>query len=254
MVAMTALRMALIEDEPVARRRLVRLLEDAGCVVVGAYEHGEAFFADQARIAPLDGLFLDIQLPGANGFEILAEIPDPPAIIFVTAFSDEAVRGFEVRAVDYLVKPVYADRLQETLVRVQDWKARRHLPGRPPHDTPKATQPTLVSRVMVKAGDGRLFLEMRRITHFEVEQEVVWCWSGGQRYRTHWTNAREVIEALHGVELIKIQRNLLLRPEAVLGYKPLMGGRIKVRLIDNLELEVSRSATPQLRDWLSNKL
>jgi len=95
---------------------------------------------------------------------------------------------------------------------------------------------------------------MRRITHFEIEQEVVWCWSGGRRYRAHWTNAREVMEALHGVELIRIQRNLILRPEAVLGYKPLMGGRIKVRLIDGLELEASRSATPQLRAWLSNKL
>jgi two-component system LytT family response regulator/two-component system response regulator AlgR len=102
----------------------------------------------------------------------------------------------------------------------------------------------------VKAGDGHVFLDLRRVSHFEVEDEVVWAWSQGQRHRTDWTSLGEVEEAFPAAGLMRIQRHLLLRPEAVLGLKPIDGGRATVRVGDGLDLEVSRSVTPKLKELL----
>ncbi len=240
------LRVALLEDEPLARRRLARLLSEAGCEVLGEFAEG-AELLDWLQTHPVDALFLDIQLPGANGFEVLAELPNPPSVVFVTASVDQAVRAFQVRAVDYLVKPVYEDRLGDTLQRLRERKALGTSSRIPLPTPPAATQPT---RITIKAGDGKLFLELRRVTHFEVDREVVWAWCGSKQFRTLWTCTREVEEALPGTDLVRIQRNILLRPQAVIGFRPILGGRMKVRLPDGLELEVSRSATPQMRERL----
>lgn len=245
------LRVALLEDEPIARRRLSRLLTEAGCSVLGEFAEGPQLI-QWLDTHSVDALFVDIQLPGANGFEVLAEVPNPPAVVFVTACVDQAVRAFQIRAVDYIVKPVYEDRLADTLQRIREYKQAQEA-TRPPSLPPPAlpSPPPQPTRITVKAGEGKLFLELRRVTHFEVEREVVWAWSGNKQFRTLWTCIREVEEALPGEDLVKIQRNILLRPQTVIGYRPILGGRMKVRLPEGCELEVSRSATPQMRERLS---
>jgi two-component system LytT family response regulator/two-component system response regulator AlgR len=102
----------------------------------------------------------------------------------------------------------------------------------------------------VKAGDGHIFLDLRRVTHFEVEDEEVSAWSAGQRHRTDWTSLADVEEAFPDAGLVRIQRHLLLRPEAVLGLKSLDGGRASVRVAEGVDLEVSRSVTPKLKEIL----
>jgi two-component system LytT family response regulator/two-component system response regulator AlgR len=149
------------------------------------------------------------------------------------------VRAFEAAAVDYVMKPISAERLAKTLVRLREGGPRRM----------EAPQSGL-HRFPVKAGEGHVFLDLKRTTHFEVEEEVVWAWSGGGRHRTSWTTLAEVEAAFSGVGLLRIQRHLLLRPEAVLGLKPLEGGRASVRVADGVDLEVSRSVTPRLKEML----
>ena len=109
-------------------------------------------------------------------------------------------------------------------------------------------------RFPVKAGDGYVFLELKRTTHFEVEDEVVYaCVSvqgKPQRHRTDWASLAEVEEAFPSAGLLRIQRHLLLRPEAVLGLRPREGGRATVRVADGVDLEVSRSVTPRLKELL----
>ena len=73
----------------------------------------------------MDALFLDIQMPGGTGMELLAEIQDPPPVVFVTAFSEHAIRAFEVAAVDYILKPVFEDRLEKTLARLRSGERPR---------------------------------------------------------------------------------------------------------------------------------
>lgn len=243
---MKPLRVALADDEPLARARLARLLREAGCDVKAELVDGPAVLAWLQEPKDVEALFLDIQMPGATGLEVLAELSDCrhcPPVVFVTAHSEHAVRAFEAAALDYIMKPVSAERLAKTLARLREAAPRR---VEAPQGTPQ--------RFPVKAGEGHVFLDLKRTTHFEVEEEVVWAWAPAQgvscRHRTAWTTLAEVEAAFPGAGLIRIQRHLLLRPEAVLGLKPLEGGRASVRVAEGLDLEVSRSVTPKIKEML----
>lgn len=239
---MKHLRVALADDEPLARTRLARLLREAGCDVKAELEDGPAVLAWLKEPKEVDALFLDIQMPGATGLEVAAELADCrhcPPVVFVTAYSEHAVRAFEAAAVDYIMKPVSADRLSKTLTRLREGG-----PKRSEGPTP------VLQRFPVKAGEGHVFLDLKRTTHFEVEEEVVWAWAGGSRHRTAWTTLAEVESAFPTTGLLRIQRHLLLRPEAVLGLKALEGGRASVRVAEGVDLEVSRSVTPKIKELL----
>lgn len=236
---MKVLKVALADDEPLARARLARLLREAGCEVTAELEDGSAVLAWLQNAPAVDALFLDIQMPGATGLEVMAELPERLPVVFVTAHAEHAVRAFEAAAVDYVLKPVSAERLAKSLARLRDQPAPAsaapiHAPGRYP----------------AKAGEGHVFLELRRTSHFEVEDEVVWAWCGGSRFRTGWSTLAEVELVFPASGLLRIQRHLLLRPEAVLGLRPLEGGRAAVRIAEGLELETSRTATPRLKELL----
>lgn len=237
---MKPLRIALADDEPLARARLARLLREAGCEVAAELPDGPAVLAWLQDRPTVDALFLDIQMPGATGLEVLAELPSRLPVVFVTAFAEHAVRAFEAAALDYILKPVSEERLGKTLTRLRE----------APQAGTVAGPAVGGGRYPARAGEGHIFLELRRTTHFEVEDEVVWAWCGGSRFRTSWTTLAEVEQAFPAAGLQRIQRHLLLRPEAVLGLRPLDGGRAALRVGDGLELEASRTATPKLKDLL----
>ncbi len=239
---MKLLRVALADDEPLARARLARLLREAGCDVKAELADGPSVLAWLREPKEVEALFLDIQMPGATGLEVAAELADCrhcPPVVFVTAYSEHAVRAFEAAAVDYILKPVSAERLAKSLARLREGGPRRTDATLPPSQ-----------RFPVKAGEGHVFLDLKRTTHFEVEEEVVWAWVAGGRHRTSWTTLADVETAFPAAGLVRIQRHLLLRPEAVLGLKPLEGGRASVRVGDGTDLEVSRSATPKIKELL----
>lgn len=248
---MNALRAALADDEPLARARLGRLLREAGCEVVAELPDGPSLLAWIKEGHDVDALFLDIQMPGLSGLEVMAELADTevcPPVVFVTAFAEHAVRAFEAEAVDYILKPISAERLEKTLARFRQGPVRRRTAGE--LKSLLSGQP----RFPVKAGEGYVFLELKRTTHFEVEDEAVYACASSQgrlqRYRTDWTSLAEVENAFPGAGMLRIQRHLLLRPEAVLGLRPLEGGRASVRVAEGVDLEVSRSVTPRLKELL----
>lgn len=113
------LRVMLVDDEPPALQRLSRMLEGIGDVeIVAAVDSAEAGVAVLAR-EQVDLLFLDVQMPDKDGFELLASLPRRPMVVFVTAFSGYAAQAFEVEAVDYLLKPVRPARLEVALRRAR---------------------------------------------------------------------------------------------------------------------------------------
>jgi len=243
---MKPLRVALADDEPLARSRLARLLREAGCDVKAELVDGPSVLAWLREPKDVEALFLDIQMPGATGLEVAAELADCahcPPVVFVTAHSEHAVRAFEAAAVDYILKPVSAERLAKTLSRLREGGPRKAEASGNSHQ-----------RFPVKAGEGHVFLDLKRTTHFEVVEEVVWAWVPANgtpaRHRTAWTTLAEVETAFPGTGMIRIQRHLLLRPEAVLGLKPLEGGRASVRVGEGVDLEVSRSITPKIKELL----
>jgi two-component system LytT family response regulator/two-component system response regulator AlgR len=229
---MNPLRVAVAEDEPLNRERLVRLLGEAGCEVVGAFPSGSDLLAWLGQGGAVDALFLDIRMPGPSGLDVAADLPPDLPVVFVTAHADHAIQAFEAAAVDYLLKPVRAERLRGCLDRLQ---ARRRAPVSKP-----------LTRYAVKAGEGLVFLDLGRTTHFEVEDEVVFAHAGG-RFQTTWRTLAEVEAAFPQAGLLRIHRHLLLRPEVVVGLRPAEGGRVKVTLPGGVELEASRPMTPKLK-------
>ena len=248
---MTHLKVALADDEPLARARLGRLLREGGCDVLAELPDGPSVIEWLRKNPEVDALFLDIQMPGITGLEVMAELADShacPPVVFVTAFSEHAVRAFEASATDYLLKPVSAERLEKALARLRQGSVPKRNAGE------LKTALGAAPRFPVKAGEGHVFLELKRTTHFEVEEEAVYAWApvGGKltRQRTDWTSLSEVEETFPAAGLMRIQRHLLLRPEAVLGLRPLEGGRAAVRVAEGVDLEVSRSVTPRLKEML----
>ncbi len=241
---MDVLKVAIADDEPLARERLARMLADSNCEVVQEFVSGTSLLAWLREGHKLDALFLDIQMPGPSGLEVLAELTDAPPTIFVTAFSEHALKAFELEALDYLLKPVFPDRLQKSLARL-----RAKQVGRPNFQGLRALV-TPPERVPLRAGDGHVFMDFKRISHFEVVDNEVFAWSAGKRHPTEWKALKEVEEALPDARMLRIQRHLLLRPEAVLAMKSLWGGRASVRVAEGVDLEVSRSSAPRLRALL----
>lgn len=239
---MKHLKALVVDDEPLARERLSRLLQEADCTVAGELGDGMALLEWLKQPHDADVIFLDIQMPGPNGMEVLAEAQDRPPVVFVTAHATYAVRAFELAAVDYLLKPVFEDRLAKCLQRLRDQLVRRLSPTEL-----KALLPPPV-RFPIRAGDGEIFMELEFITHFELEQERVWACRGLNRYVTRWTALSEVEDAFPEDGMLRIQRHLLLRPQMVMGMRPTTVGRIKVMVAPKVELTVSRAMTPRTRE------
>ncbi|BDU72543.1 LytR/AlgR family response regulator transcription factor [Mesoterricola silvestris] len=241
------LRVAQAEDEPLARKRLGRMLQEAGCDVVAELNDGPALMAWLHTEPDVDALFLDIYMPGASSFEVIGELGGLvklPPLVFVTAHPEHSLRAFDVAAVDYLLKPVDPERLARTLHRLRQGGLPRTLRG-------EAHAPAaLPNRFPARAGEGHVFLDLKRVSHFEVVTEVAWAWAQGKRYRTSWRSLAEVENAFPGARFIRIQRHILLRPEAVLALRAVFGGRAEVRVGEGLDLEVSRTATPKLKELL----
>jgi len=183
-------------------------------------------------------------MPGPNGMEVLAEAPTCPPVVFVTAHSTYAVRAFELAAVDYLLKPVFEDRLAKCLVRLRDQLVRRLSPLELKTLLPPP------ARFPIRAGDGEIFMELELITHFELENDRVWACRGLNRYVTRWNTLSEVEQAFPEDGLIRIQRHLLLRPRMVKGIRPTTVGRIKVMIAPKVELTVSRAMTPRTKECI----
>jgi DNA-binding LytR/AlgR family response regulator len=165
-------------------------------------------------------------------------------LVFVTAHPEHSLRAFDVAAVDYLLKPVEPARLARTLQRL------RHGPAPTAAKAEPQSLPVPTHRFPARAGEGHVFLDLRRVTHFEVISEVAWAWAQGKKYRTSWRSLAEVEGAFPGTPFLRIQRHILLRPAMVLALKPLFGGRAEVRLGEGIELEVSRTSAPKLKEML----
>ena len=233
-----SLRVLVAEDEPFNRKRLTRLLREAGCEVVAELEDGPAVLDWLVRGEAVDALFLDIQMPGLTGLDVVAELPRPFPVVFVTAYAEHAVRAFEQAATDYLLKPVTAERLATTLQRLR----ARSEEGAGREAAPRPTGPL---RFPVKAGEGVVLVALARTTHFVFEEDAVWAFAG-ERLRTTWKTLAEA-EAILGSRVVRGHRHLLLRPEAIVGVRAGDSGRLRVRLSGGAEVEVSRGAAPGLK-------
>jgi DNA-binding LytR/AlgR family response regulator len=236
------LRVVVAEDEALSMKRLVRLLQESGCTVVNRFSEGSGALDWLQQHREVDAVFLDIHMPNLDGMAILKALNGHVPVVLTTAYTEHAVEAFDSEAVDYLLKPVTASRLERALKRIEARKSTAHtLPAPPTQSGPL--------RYPINAGEGVVLVDLHKTTYFEVENEVVWAHAGA-RLRTQWTSLGDVEAAFPNAGMLRIHRHLLIRPEAVVGLKPAPGGRAIIRLAGGEEIEASRGGAPRLRERL----
>lgn len=230
------LRVVIADDEPLAQLRLSRCLEQAGCDVVAKFDDGMSLVAWLQNHSYPDALFVDVKMPGATGLEILAEFQERLPIVLVTSGSEFAVPAFDFAATDFLLKPVTPERLRKSLDRIQNILDGGH----------RSKPVPAISKIPVSAGKGTVLLELSKISHFELDEGQVWACASGSRFQTRWRSLAQAEEALPKVALVRLNRNIMVRPEAVRGLRVLQFGRRMILLADGKEYPASRRGSQAL--------
>jgi two-component system LytT family response regulator len=248
------LRAFVVDDEPLALRRLVRLLEATGRVdVVGRATDPEAALADLAAATP-DVLFLDIQMPGLDGFQLLDRLPVTPMVVFTTAYDHHAVHAFETNAVDYLLKPVERARLDRTLerlARLRDDPGRDTLRSVLERVAESLRTPAFVERLASRVGERVDLVDVARVTHIAARDRATYAVTPEKEYLLDQTIA-ELERKLDPGRFLRIHRSTLVNLAWVAEIHAHLGGRLLLRLKGNgrMELEVARDRVRALKERL----
>jgi len=244
-----ALRVLIVDDEPLARGRLRSLLlTEPDLEIVGEAGDGHSALQQIADQQP-DLVFLDVQMPELDGFGVLGELPADarPAVIFVTAHDQFALKAFEVHALDYLLKPFDRERLQKALHRARQQLAVPTGPAALQHQLsallagmnrpPAATSP---DRLAVKASGRITFVNTADIDWVEAADNYVKLHAGKAEHLMRETmGAME--QRLTGAGFVRISRSLIVHPKAVRELQPLFHGDQAVILKDGTRLTMSRT-------------
>ncbi|GAB5517938.1 MAG: LytTR family DNA-binding domain-containing protein [Rhodothermales bacterium] len=226
------LRVLIVDDEPLARRGIrARLQHVPGVTVVGEAGHAEAALTLLHREQP-DLLFLDIQMPGANGFDLLAAI-DPaqrPAVIFLTAYETHALQAFEVHALDYLLKPIDDDRFYDAIRRAKTQRAQRAST-----DTTAST-----ARLAVKEAGRVHLIAPADIDWVEAAGDYVCLHIGPRRHLLRDT-LTSLADRLNAQQFVRIHRSTIVNLDRIQTLHPLPNGEHELVLHDGTRLKQSRT-------------
>jgi two-component system LytT family response regulator len=251
-------RAFLVDDEPLALRRLERMLREDGRVeILGTATDPERAALEIELLAP-DVLFLDIQMPGLTGFDLLGRLDQQPLVIFTTAYDQYALRAFEHHSVDYLLKPVEQEQLDRALSKL-DRMAGGEAP-RPEirellRQITSAMQPQQNSsgpdRIPSRSGERVHFLELTRVTHFFAEDKLTYASTGEKNWVVDRTIA-ELEEKLNPARFVRVHRSTIVNLDYVDELYNWFGGRMMLRLKDpkKTEITVSRERLKELKERL----
>lgn len=227
------LRVLIADDEAVARARLRRLLAALPAVeLVAECESGSDALA-RLRAGGIDVALLDVQMPGLSGLETVLLLPEPrPHVIFCTAHADFAVSAFEVGAVDYLLKPIAADRLARALERA--------------HERAASAGPDGLVRLALPTRAGVVLLDPLGISHALLENEVVTIHSTQGTFFTE-LSLQALQDRLPPGRFQRVHRRALLNLERVERLEPIESGGYLARTRDGHAVTISRQAARALR-------
>lgn len=240
------IRTLLIDDEDLSRQVMRHLLADHPDVrIVDEAANADEAIAKIRQHRP-DLIFLDINMPGKNGFELLAELDESPHVVFVTAYDEFAVRAFETNALDYLLKPVRPERLQKTMEALRE--TMRATPPDTPADRPGKLRPD--SMVFIKDGEKCYFVRLSDIFLLESEDNYVRVHFGDNK-PLHRKSLNMLEEKLPPELFFRANRQQIFNLSFITGIEPFFHGSLRVTLRGGMRIEISVRRAGAFKELLS---
>jgi two-component system LytT family response regulator len=245
---MKTFKTLLIEDERLAREELKSLLKDyLEIEIIGEAKNGEEGITLIKEHKP-DLVFLDINMPGMNGFEMLKHLEDLPRVIFVTAYDEFALKAFEVNALDYILKPVDPDRLREAILKLssEDDFVSAQSAGVARKDRLLSSK----DRVFIKDGEKCWFVELSKVRMLE---------SDGNYVKVYFDNFRPLIlrslnsfeERLDPEHFFRANRKFIINLQWVSSIENWFNGGLQVELREGEKVEISRRQAIRFKELMS---
>ena len=229
------IRVLIVDDEPPARRKVRRFLEsDPEIGEIQEAGSGEEAIAAMRTVAP-DLVFLDVQMPGIDGFAVLAAIPEPHNfnVVFLTAHQHHALRAFEAEAMDYLLKPVDPERFERALERAKEQVGLRRERVSLPQP------PRFFKRLLVQKTGREIFLPVERLDWARSDRNYVTLYAGAETYTVRDT-LENLAQHLDPDQFVRINRSELVNLDRVKEMHPWFHGERRIVLKDDRELTWTR--------------
>ncbi|HKP73442.1 MAG TPA: response regulator [Pyrinomonadaceae bacterium] len=249
------IRALIVDDEPIAREGVrVQLARDARVEIVAECGNGLEAVEAIRELSP-DLVFLDVQMPGMDGFEVVAAVGAEamPAVVFVTAYDKYALRAFDVSAVDYLLKPFDAERFQKAFQRAKDQLQKRDVDSvnRTLRRLLENIQPArkYLERFVVKSAGRIFFLQASEIDWIEASDNYVSLHAGRESHLI-----RETLTALESklnpADFIRIRHSAIVNVKRIKELQPLFKGEYQILLHNGAKLTTSRRYRGRIADLL----
>lgn len=241
------MRAYLVDDEPLALKRLRQLLDQSGRVEVVGSSDDPNKALEALRASRPDVLFLDIEMPGLSGFDLLDQLGEPqPLVVFTTAYDQYALDAFKVNSIDYLLKPVEAAQLERAMAKLERVLGGSEARGNigsvlsQVRDMLAQREPQRLVRVACRVANRVEFIEVASITHFYARDKLTFAATEGKHHALD-LSISELEQKLPPDHWVRIHRSTLLNLDAVKELHTWFGGKLLVKLKDGrTELQVAR--------------
>ncbi|MDN5204013.1 response regulator [Fulvivirgaceae bacterium BMA10] len=235
----------IVDDERLARKELMNLLEaHKNIEIVGEAANADEAYEQINKLNP-DLLFLDIQMPGKTGFELLQMLDSVPKVIFTTAFDEFALKAFDVNALDYVLKPIQPERLKESLKKLEE-----NNNAEIKEDTTQKDKLGLNDQVFVKDGDKCWFVRLSEIRLFESDGNYIKVYFDKYKPMIH-KSLNALDERLDDRTFFRASRKHIINLNWVDSIETWFNGGLMVQLRGGEKVEVSRRQAAKFKDMMS---
>jgi two-component system, LytTR family, response regulator len=255
------LRAYLVDDEPLAIARLERMLARESGISIAGCATDPVKAIEFLNREPVDVLFLDIQMPGLNGFELLSRLEAQPFVIFTTAYDEYALRAFEVNSIDYLVKPIDPELLVRALKKLDrlrqppmpDWQRNPDLPLllKELAASLRGEHAGYPRRIASRTGERIVFLDLDLVTHFMARDKLTYALVNGREHCIDQTIA-ELERRLDPNRFLRVHRSALVNVDWVQEVNSWFAGKAILVLKDarHTQISVARDRVRALKSRL----
>jgi two-component system, LytTR family, response regulator len=256
-------RAFLVDDEPLALERLQRMLAHFPELRITGTATDPAIAIQSLNDSSqsVDVLFLDIQMPGINGFELLSRLTVQPFVIFTTAYDQHALRAFETNAIDYLLKPIESAQLERAIAKLgrmrpivkSHWQQNPALPQLLKELTTslREARPSYPNRIASRVGERISFLSLDDVTHFLAQDKLTFAVANGKNHCVDQTIV-DLEHRLDPAKFLRIHRSAIVNTDWIHEVNSWFAGKVVVTLKDpqHTQLTVARDRVRTLKDRL----